>query len=112
MTSDGDRSWRVASQRSASITAGQYPLVLVATTSAWWLLGWGTTGLTTQVSLDGGATWTAASTPTSGGAPVALNALGPSRALVTMQHESPSGTTTWLMVTVDAGRNWHRLTLQ
>ncbi len=56
--------------------------------------------------------WTAASTLTSGGAPVALNALGPSRALLTMQHESPNEITTWLMVTVDAGRNWHRLALQ
>ena len=112
MTSDGGRSWRIASQRSASITTGRYPLVSVATTSAWWLLGWETTGLTTQVSLDGGATWTAAFTLTSGGAPVALNALGPSRALLTMQHESPNGITTWLMVTVDSGRNWHRLALQ
>ena len=91
MTSDGGRSWRIASQRPASITTGRYPLVSVATTSAWWLLGWETTGLTTQVSLDGGATWTAASTLTSGGAPVALNALGPSRALSQCSMKARTG---------------------
>jgi hypothetical protein len=112
LTSDDGRSWHLTSQRAASVTPGRYPLVSVATTSAWWLLGWGTTDLTTQVSPDGGATWMLASASTTGGAPLALNALGPSRALLTMQHESPRGTTTWLMVTANAGRSWHRLSLR
>ena len=47
VTSDGGRSWSLASQRSLSVDPGacktgcaHWPLVSVASGSAWWVLGW------------------------------------------------------------------------
>jgi photosystem II stability/assembly factor-like uncharacterized protein len=116
VTSDGGRSWSLASQRSVSVDLGACksscahgPLVSVASGSAWWVLGWTNTELLAQVSADAGTTWARAAAQTPTGVPVALNALDATRALVTMR--SSSGSANWLLVTADGGRNWHRLAL-
>lgn len=117
VTSDGGRTWRLASQRSLSVGPGacktgcaHWPLVSVASGSAWWVLGWTSTELLAQVSANTGATWARLTAPTSTGVPVALNALDATHALVTMRNFS--GSAVWLLATANGGWNWHRLALQ
>jgi photosystem II stability/assembly factor-like uncharacterized protein len=116
-TSDAGRSWRLAAQRSVTVDPGScksgcahWPLVSVASGSAWWVLGWTNTGLLAQVSANAGASWARVAAPTSTGVPVALNALDATHALLTMR--SLSGSAVWLLATADGGRSWHRVVLE
>lgn len=115
VTEDGGVHWTLRSQRSASVTPNDtqlpgvhfgYPFVSVASGSTWWLMGWTSTGVTTQVSADGGVEWATSTAPPFQGTPVALTALNATHALVTVQDETANGTTTQLWATADSGRKW------
>ncbi len=117
VTSDGGMLWSLQSQRSATVPKANaasgfnYPLVSIASPSSWWVVGWTSTGLTTQVTGDAGTSWTENSIHAPNGTPVALAALNANTAILNVQQEGPFGATGEVLVTTDAGRNWKPLSL-
>ena len=121
VTTDGGLHWTLRSQRSVTVTPNTtqaiaqgplgYPLVSVASASTWWLLGWSSVGVTTQVSADAGAGWAQATAAPLPGVPVALDAVDATRALLTVTDVTPDGSTTQVLTTADGGQEWHPVTL-
>lgn len=114
VTSDGGHRWQRASQVSLPVTSNQsglgYPLMSVSAGS-WWALGATVTTATADVTTTDSAHWTTLQGSFPIGRPISLNAISPTHALLTLQHETPSGTTIQLLFTTDAGRYWAPLGL-
>lgn len=114
-TSDEGLHWEVRSQQSvpvvpntalgSALTLG-YPLESIASSSTWWLLGWSSTGLTTQVTADAGAHWTQAAGFPIHGIPAALATMNASDAILTLQDTNGSRV---VLVTLDGGNSWKPL---
>jgi hypothetical protein len=116
VTEDGGVTWTLHSQRPVTVSPYDiqsrggnligYPLVSVASASTWWLLGWTSTEITTQVSTDSGTRWVQVDAPPLVGTPIGLEALSATNALLAVQNVTPGGATTELLVTTDGGRIW------
>ena len=113
VTVNGGLSWALRSQRTvtgdppASIDGGfSYPAVSVASPSTWWLVGWNSGEITTSVTTDAGRHWAQVTAPQHPGVPGSLQAVDATRAWLMLYTPTPSGTTTQLLSTADAGRTW------
>jgi hypothetical protein len=112
-TADGGLQWSLQSQRSVTVTPDGaqsapfvYPLVSVSSPSSWWVAGWTSTGITTQVTGDGGASWSVRTAHLDSGGPAALAALSSDTAILSVETDTPDGAAGEVLVTTDAGRTW------
>jgi hypothetical protein len=120
ITADGGRDWTLASQRPVSVIPNTtqkgeprlgYPLVSVASPSSWWVLGWSSAGLTTQVSADAGANWTETTAPAPTGVPIELAALDGTHALLTIENDTSTQISVHMLATANSGRSWKTVNL-
>ena len=115
VTADGGMSWVLRSRRDSALggLAGfSYALASLASPMVWWLAGLDGNKIITQLSTDSGARWSTLAAPAPAGTPIALEASGPSRALMTVLGVTAGGAEmTRVFSTTDQGRKWSPLAL-
>jgi hypothetical protein len=119
-TSDGGLRWAPGSPVTVAVVPNEtqslgsegYPLVAVASPSAWWVLGWSPHGVTTEVSADSGASWSRATYAIGRGVPTGFVALNATHALLSLESTSSNGATYELLETDNGGRTWGSLSLK
>jgi photosystem II stability/assembly factor-like uncharacterized protein len=109
VTSDGGLDWTPRSERSVPVVAnGQlgfglgYPLTSIKA-SAWWLVGWNSSGVTTQISRNAGRSWTQVKSSGPRGVPTGIVTWNSREAVLTIRDREGRSS---LFETRDGGLDW------